>query len=83
MVIALINNRRYKIQCRNGEVWWALIENLAEDTGHSPNRLVTFEYGEKITFVAQGERYYYPWIALPAECKSQLNLRGSVHLYDK
>ncbi len=59
MVIALIANRQYKIRCKDGQIWWDL-----KDTGHSPNRLETFEYGKKITFVAQRDRYYYPWIQL-------------------
>lgn len=59
MVIALIANRRYKIRCRDGKIWWAL-----EDTGDSSCTLGPFEYGEKITFVAQGDAYYYPWIEL-------------------
>lgn len=59
MVIALIANRGYKIQCRDGEIWWSL-----KSLRRSPRRLDTFEYGKKITFVAQGDAYYYPWIQL-------------------
>jgi len=59
MVIALIANRQYKIRCRNRKIWFAI-----ENTGDSPCWLGPFEYGEKITFVAQGDAYYYPWIEL-------------------
>lgn len=59
MVIALINNRLYKIRCKDGQIWWGL-----KDAGAPPRRLDTFEYGKKITFVAQRDRYYYPWILL-------------------
>ncbi len=59
MVIALIANRQYKIRCKNGMVWLEI-----KDARHPCVAMGAIKYGKKITFIAQGDAYYYPWIQL-------------------
>ena len=59
MVIALIANQRYKIRCKSGMFWLEI-----KDARHLCVAMGAIKYEKKITFIAQGDAYYYPWILL-------------------
>lgn len=59
LIITLMADLQYEIYCKNGRAYWAI-----KGARRSLDKMDSAKYREKITFVAEGERYYYPWIFL-------------------